>query len=131
MKKEQIGILIDVNECVAKRVEIPKELGNYYNMLNCSTVQIVRMKLGGVYFDVYCDEEARLKFGQLASAADKSGNVALVGNILFTHTDSDGETIGLKEEEMVNILSHVTRYSAEDDDGKLKNVPIVRGLEWY
>lgn len=98
-------ILIDIENGSIKPVDVPDSLDAFYELLNCRTIDITQRKIKGKVFDVMCDDEGLLKDYCLVSAYDSSGRVALVGNLMFFHTDRDGNLVGISDDECVHILS--------------------------
>ena len=96
-----------ITETEAKTVEIENNLDVYYNLLECRCFDIACRKVGDTYFDIFCDDEGLFKDNPLVTAVrmTESGSLEqmLVGNLLFTHTDSDGNTVGITDADVNTI----------------------------
>ena len=88
-------------------IEVKGELDEYYNLIDCDCIDIVTRKVGDTYFDIICDDEGLLKDNPRVTAVDTEGNPMLVGNLIFSHTDEDGETVGVTDEEIALIRDNV------------------------
>lgn len=95
-------------------IEVKGELKEYYDLIECSCIDIVSRRIGDTYFDIICDDEGLLKDNPRVSAIDTEGNVMLVGNLIFSHTDDDGETIGVTDEEIAMIRDKAGLAVTED-----------------
>lgn len=110
-QSEITGVLVDVKNTGKARTEtIKNELSEYYRILDCSCFDIVSVKIGQHYYDVYCDDESLLKASPIASAVDKSCNTQLTGNLFVTKTDSDGETLSLEPHEIKEVMDQVKGF---------------------
>lgn len=77
----------------------------YYDALECSTFDIVERKIGGVWFDIFCDDDGLFVEKPILSAL-VNNSPALVGNLLFAHHDREGNTTGLTDEEIELIKAN-------------------------
>ena len=78
------GLLIDVksNPGKVKKFEIEEEnLQEFYDALDCHTIDIVQRKIGDRIFDIVCDDEGALCESPIVSAIGKDCRVMLVGNL--------------------------------------------------
>lgn len=106
MKK--VGYLIDP-EGQACVVEIPNGLDGYYKLLDCETIDIVRRKIGGKYYDIVCDDEGLFKETVNVSAVDGEGQAMLVGKLLICNHDGHGNEASLTQDDILNIEANVYR----------------------
>lgn len=100
------GILLDVLNMKTPRpytIET-SNLQSYYTALGCDVFDITTRKIGRGYYDVYCDDEGLLKCNPILSAVDSDGSPALVGNLFVCKHDAEGNTIGLSEHEIYDIV---------------------------
>ena len=89
--------------------EFVEELKNFYEFINCDTVDIVRRPIGGRTYCIICDDEGLLKEKPIASAVNKNLNVELVGNLIITGLpDRDGNLQGLTPSEAKHVISNFT-----------------------
>ena len=49
-------LLIDVWNSNAQFVEIKDDLDDFYRLLNCDTIDIVQRSIGGVVYEIICDD---------------------------------------------------------------------------
>ena len=103
-------ILVDVNEQCMKPVDVADKLDEFYQLLNCDTIDITERNIGGQQFSVMCDDEGLLKDGARVSALNSGGEPALVGNLMFFHTDPNGNLVGLSEDECRHIIACSETY---------------------
>lgn len=116
MERKIVGVLVDVeNNCVHAislnyNDEDKNYLDAYYKVLNCDTFDIARRKIGNNYYDIFCDDEGLFKETRKPSAITFSGDEiveVLVGNLFICSCNEDGETIGLNDEQIDEILNNV------------------------
>ena len=110
-------ILIDVHEQCMKPVDVADKLSEFYRLLRCDTIDITERKIGGKQFSVMCDDEGLLKDGARVSAFDSDGSAALVGNLMFFHTDPNGNLLGLSEDECRHLIACSEMYLNLDQFG--------------
>jgi len=103
------GYLIDTNKKNARFIETEGGLDAYYSLLDCDCIDIVTRKIGGVEYDIVCDDEGLLVDDPVPSAIDTDGSVALVGSLLFLHHDDNGNLTALTAEDTNNLIGH-TRF---------------------
>lgn len=75
-------LLLDVRKNEVKVVEV-NGLFDYYQLIGCSTVDIVRRKIGDLTVEIICDDEAALVEHPKVSAIDVVGQPCLYGNLLI------------------------------------------------
>lgn len=91
-------------------VDIEDKLGVFYELINCTCIDIVRRKIGNKYFDVICDDEGLCKDNPVVSAVDTQFRMMLVGNLIVSNSDDEGNLIGLSDEDIKQILRHTKTY---------------------
>ena len=96
-----------VNEKDAIEIEMDNNLDAYYDLLNCRCFDIVSRKVGNTYFDIYCDDEGLLVDHPRVSAIDSATHPMLFGNLIFTHGNDEGETVGITDEDVKTIMDNV------------------------
>ena len=106
MKK--VGYFVDP-EGQACVVEIPNSLDGYYKLLDCQTIDIVRRKIGGKYYDIVCDDEGLFKETVMVSAVDKDNKAMLVGKLLICNHDKHGNEASLTQDDILNIEASICR----------------------
>lgn len=72
-----------------------------------SPLTCVERKIGNAYYDLWCDDEGLFPDKKYASAMlmHHEGQEILCGNVLIAKHDGEGNTIGLKKEELEEILN--------------------------
>lgn len=110
-QSEITGVLVDVKITGKARTEtIRNELPEYYRILDCSCFDIVSVKIGQHFYDVYCDDESLLKANPIVSAVDKNCSPQLTGNLFITKTDFDGETLSLEPHEIKEVTDQIKGF---------------------
>lgn len=116
MKKARL-LLLDVKDGTGfKEVECGK-LADYYKNLKCSTFDITCRKINGKIFDIFCDDEGLFEEHPIPSAIYPSLEPALVGNLIFAHHDSEGNTTSISDEDIALIKDHSV-YAVDADNAK-------------
>jgi len=88
------------------------ELNDYYKHLECGCFDITRRKIGGKPYDIFCDDIGLYAEDPWISAVNEAGDeVMLVGNLIFSNTDSEGNTISLSDDDIKNIKSNIAHYT--------------------
>lgn len=106
MARNIYGVLLDVENKKVEAIEIADDLKKYYEVLNCTCIDIVQRRIGQKKFTIICDDEGLFGATPKISAIDNLGQVQLVGNlfIVASGTDEDGNLIGLSKSEAEYIL---------------------------
>lgn len=77
-----------------------------------SPVTVVERKIGNHFYDLWVDDEGLLKSSEerIVSGVCVNGNEVLVGNMLILKHDNAGNSIGLTDKEIKDILmpTHIT-----------------------
>lgn len=83
------------------------ELKDYYKHLECNCFDIANRRIGGEVFSIYLDDEGLFKKKIEVSAINRSldERTILVGNLIFSRTDINGETISLTDKDIELIKS--------------------------
>jgi len=119
MGKELRMMLLDTKTQELKVVMVEDELEKFYELLDCSCIDIVERKIGGVYYDIICDDEGLLTEHPIISAVDvSSGNPEpmLFGNLLICHNDGEGNQSELEPDDCFDIRDNLA--TAKTKDGK-------------
>lgn len=85
-------------------------LEDYYQYLECDCFDIARRRIGGKYFDIFCDDVGLFHDDPTVSAVDKDGHPMLVGNLIIANHDEMGEATGLSDDDIILICSNVVAY---------------------
>ena len=77
------------------------------DLLECRCLTCVERKIGKHYYDFWCDDEGLFPDKKYASAIlmHYEGQEILCGNVIIAKHDNAGNTIGLKKEELEEILN--------------------------
>lgn len=114
-------IFLNVNDNAEPEVrQIKDELQTYYNLIECSTIDIVRRKIGKRYFRIVCDDEAMLTDEPKISAISNLGEIRLVGNIVICSdtVGNGGELVGLSVDEAEYIKQRIDfLYTRQHPEG--------------
>ena len=101
--KQLTGVLIDTEAREARILTIKDELDEFYKILNCETIDIVKRRVGRSEVNIICDDEGTFREDPKISAIGNLGNVMLVGNLFVVGIeDNEGELTSLDNPE--NIL---------------------------
>ena len=98
------GIYVNAVRCTHETVTVDDTLESYYKLLDVETNNIVTRKIGGVYYDIVCDDEALQKPVKVASMIDEYGWTMLVGNLFIVRSDGEGGLVSLTDDDVSRIL---------------------------
>ena len=94
----------------AEVIWVKPELEEYYQLLQCHTIDMPMRNIGGKSFQIICDDEGLLKSDYRVSAFGKSTHEPmLAGNILICQYDGKEDVVGLTEEETIFVMNHVRK----------------------
>ncbi len=97
-------VFIESGTATSKVVDIDGELKDFYRLIGCECITMIRRKFGDSYYDIIADDEALLKNDSLPVAItfDDNGHTIeyLFGNILVTKTDGEGCDVSLTDEDI-------------------------------
>lgn len=100
-------LLLDVHNNEVKVVEA-NGLEDYYKYIECSTIDIVRRKIGNLTVEIVCDDEATFYEHPKVSAIDIIGQPCLYGNLLIASGKViDGNLTELTEKEIEYIKKFI------------------------
>ena len=131
------GILLKVtsNPSYVADVTVEDELENWYDLLECETIDIVNRGIGDRAFTFVCDDEGvyrqPIPSALSGSAADPEQSVMFMGNIFICKDRYDEDLEGvvldsLLEDDMMYILqNHIQILRSRDVD---HNFPAVNGV---
>ncbi|MBR3208908.1 MAG: DUF3846 domain-containing protein [Bacilli bacterium] len=114
MSKKIMGVLITPNDPDTLPRKFTMEYNDYtdfYKILECSTFDIQVRKFKYKWFDIYMDDNGKLKEDNQVSliTIDGYGNPIefIVGNVFIVNHNEEGDTISLTEEEVKLVLSTI------------------------
>lgn len=100
-----LGILVDVDNPRVRTVTVKDCLEEYYRVLKCDTIDCTHRVIGGVEYDIVCDDNGLLTESPVASAIDGNNRPILFGNLFIVRgNDETGEWESLTKEDIENIL---------------------------
>lgn len=100
-------LLLDVQNNEVKVVEA-NGLEDYYKYIGCSVIDIVRRKIGDLWVEIVCDDEATFTEHPKVSAIDVVGIPCLFGNLLVAGGKViDGELTELTDKEIDYIKQFI------------------------
>ncbi len=101
------GLLLNVMESKVEIVQA-NSLKDYYRLIDCSTIDIVKRKIAGKYYEIICDDEGLLKENPKISAIDDMGQPMLVGNLIIAgEANEDGNLTDLLDTDIVYIRENI------------------------
>lgn len=104
-------LLIDVINNDVRLVEA-NGLDDFYKLLNCRCIDIVRRKIGDIDCNLIVDDEGLLIDNPIVSAIDVSGTPCLFGNILVASGRTvDGELTELTDEELQEVMFNIAEIT--------------------
>lgn len=114
--KKLLGVLVDVENKKVEAIEIADDLEKYYEVLNCTCIDIVQRRIGRKNFTIICDDEGLFNAAPKISAINNLGQAQLVGNlfIVAAGSDEDGNLIGLSKSEADYILKRCVKLATRN-----------------
>ena len=99
-------LLLDVENKEIKKFEA-KGINDYYELMGCRCIDIVRRTIGDVEVEIVLDDEGALVNQPKISAISPEGAPMLYGNLLVAsgRVTDDGELTELDEDEIEAILT--------------------------
>lgn len=117
-KKKEINVVVFSPLFGCKPQAIEDKLETYYKLIGCELIDIVKRKIGGKYFEIVCDDEAKLK----AEVPPVSGHVKdsydeFVGVLVICgEADKEGALTSLSFEDYQLIKENVGTYLYVKDE---------------
>ena len=105
-------LFLDVHNNELKMVEA-NGLDDYYNLIGCRCIDIVRRRIGDIYVEIIIDDEGALLEDAKPSAIDVTGDIALYGNLLLASgiVTENGELTELTQYEIDAIMENVAEVT--------------------
>ena len=100
------ALWLDVENRKVKEVEV-NGLEDYYRMIDCRMIDIVRRSIGGKDYNIICDDEGLLKDNITISAINKDWQEMLVGNLIICGFEKLGELTSLTDEDIAHIKKRI------------------------
>ena len=106
-------LLLDVENNELKVVEA-NGLEDYYRLIGCDTIDIVRREIGEMEVEIVCDDEGLFLEHPKVSAIDRAGNPCLYGNLLIaSNRVVDGELTELTKGEIAYLKHCIVEVTTE------------------
>lgn len=108
--KNLIKVMV-VNEKGMEVVEIPNDIDKFYEIIGCRCIDIATRRIGEKkkYYDIIVDDEGLLVDNPRVSAIDSNLKAMLVGNLIITNYNDEGETTTLTNEDIVYLSQYVEK----------------------
>lgn len=122
MKKQRIDAIIvkrlDEEQMTIELRSIEDKLATYYEIINCTTIDIVQRQFSGVEFDVVCDDWGLIKAqenGELPTSI-WAGKEHLYGVLVLTHHDDQGNLTSATSEDVIHVRFSMGQFHAKKED---------------
>ena len=108
--KNLIKVMV-VNEKGMEVVEIPNDIDKFYEIIGCRCIDIATRRIGEKkkYYDIIVDDEGLLVDNPRVSAIDSNLKAMLVGNLIITNYNDEGETTTLTNEDIAYLSQYVEK----------------------
>lgn len=120
------GVFVDPDNFV-KEHTIENDIHEYHRLLDCELFDITSVRVNGVCYDVFCDDEGLFKSNPKPSIVDIKGKVRVVGKCFFAGHDEEGNTISLEGKDIRNIMNRI-RMVMNSSTGKYYEVILCDNL---
>ena len=117
MKEKYINaVLVDVDEGTFRPIRVRNNINAFYEALKCDLIDIVCRDFHGSKLDIICDDEGLLdeekkKKPAIVGLYEGKPVEIIVGNVLLTNHDEDGETTSLTEKDYANLAKCLARFA--------------------
>lgn len=125
------GLLIDVktDPGMVRQVTLDEDvLETFYDALQCRVIDIVKRSVGGIEYNIVCDDEGLFDENPIVSGVTNNSET-LVGNLFICNDGSEGHLASLTDKDFEHVGKHIgIRISTTWKDGKEKFhvAPILR-----
>lgn len=112
---------------------IPDKLETYYELLNCTCIDIVRRSIGGRSYEFIVDDEYLLTHEiNEPPVAVEGDNEAIFGGIVIAgEVDTEGNLTSLRlNDDLNNVMMNITHFRAEHEGEDLNYNPIFQALKY-
>ena len=101
--------VVVINENGAEVREIEDSLEVFYDIIGCDLIDITVREVKGIALDFIVDDEGLLKDDPVARAISLShpSTDVLVGNIIVSQANEEGEQISLTDKEVEAVISRM------------------------
>ena len=111
MSERITGIYLAEND-VAQTVRVEDDLQTYYDIIDCSCIDIVRRQIGNKMYAIVCDDEGLLTGKQftIVYCEDDKWYQEIVGNVFICKSDDEGNLVSLDGSDVENIMNNTRTY---------------------
>jgi hypothetical protein len=106
MKEKIFGYVIRTDG-THEPLTIEKDLKGYYDVLKCSTIDVVHASIGEETYDIIVDDEGLMKDKVIYTAINYQGTAALAGNIFIVKFDGFEDFTSINDLDIKNIKRHI------------------------
>ena len=114
------GVFVDPDGSV-KEHTVENDIHEYHRLLDCDIFDITSVRVNGVRYDVFCDDEGLFKNNPKPSTVDTKGKVRVVGKCFFAGHDEEGDTVSLEGEDIENIMDRI-RMIIDHNTGRCREI---------
>ena len=115
-KNKRIRIfVVDVEKQETRLDSTDCSLEDLHRLINCDTIDIVTREIGGKPYAIICDDNGLLD-QRTYSAISPEGAVRLVGNLVISNFDENGDLARLTGDDEKRLMRALR--TARDYDGK-------------
>ena len=125
------SLLVDISRCEVAEVDITN-YKDFYVLINCSCFDVARRQIGNEkrYYDIFVDDMGMLRGERIVSAVDNNCEVMLVGNLVITKTDEEGEQIDLSNDDIEYLKHYILLGISEDSNGYPHVHPVLTQVSY-
>jgi len=120
------GLLIDVkaDPGMVNDIWLDEDIiENFYDVLQCDLIDIVKRPIGGIEYNIVCDDEGLFDAHPYVSAVDEHDNPMLVGNLFICNDDGEGRLTSLTEDDIQHIGQYIHIHVHWVNDSRLHVAP--------
>jgi len=111
------------------KIESNNTLQKLYKYLDCKTIDITSRSINNIYYDIIVDDEGLLKNDHIVSYFENN-QPQLVGNLIFSKANDQGENIGLTNKDINNLKENLKMiYYANDENDFIKALNYKRSKD--
>ena len=89
-------------------IDSDNTLEEMYRLIGCDLIDIAQVKVGGKFFDVYCDDEFLLKDNPVPTLFIDNETV-LCGNLIFTTRNDEGKAAKITNDDVKKLTNFLSK----------------------
>lgn len=105
-KREIMGFYLG-KDGTARFMRMRDELNAYYMLLGCDLIEMPCRTIGGLAYNIICDEGGKLKDDKIPTVFGVDGKPMIYGSVFLCLVDDEGECQSLTHAHCVNIMDHL------------------------